>query len=408
MAGSYPGQLPEEENKAALILQPPHEEVRFQHLARHLRSGQLVAFPTETVYGLGANGLDPEAVLKIFSAKGRPLTDPCILHVASAADALPLLDLDSLPDGKPLFDELTKAFWPGPLSIVAPARSVVPPEVTARTGFVAVRCPAHPIARQLVQASGVPLAAPSANRFGHISPTQPQHVLEDLQHVPFLQIIDGGPCTVGIESTVLKLDTTSIPRCVRLLRRGGVAEERLEAFLADCFAQGKLQEPVSFVASKRSPVVKEEGEAQQAPGMLLKHYAPSVLTVLLSGQGICHERMDALPRRTVLIDFNRGRNEQRHIFLKVFDLCEDAHSSADAAEEACRHVFSTLRTAEAFALAEKAEMICITDFDPSGLSGYAQALHDRLFRSASGRRVILKSANEPEFWSVKEAKEESS
>ena len=110
----------------------------------------------------------------------RPLTDPCILHVAGADDALPLLDLDALPDGQPLFQALTKAFWPGPLSIVAPARDVVPQEVTAGTGFVAVRCPQHAVARRLVEAAKVPLAAPSANRFGHISPTRPEHVLEDV------------------------------------------------------------------------------------------------------------------------------------------------------------------------------------------------------------------------------------
>ncbi|OLQ13944.1 Threonylcarbamoyl-AMP synthase [Symbiodinium microadriaticum] len=224
-----------EEDKAACILRPPHSSERFEALGAALRRGRLVAFPTETVYGLGANGLDPDAVLQIFEAKGRPLTDPCILHVSKAADAHALLDLD--PDARAVFDVLTKEFWPGPLSIVGPARPVVPPQVTASTGFVAVRCPSHPLARQLVEAAGKPLAAPSANRFGHISPTLPDHVLQDLQHVPFLQILDGGPCNVGIESTVLKLDLASSAKSLLLLRQGGVPRERLLLHLVQLLHQ---------------------------------------------------------------------------------------------------------------------------------------------------------------------------
>lgn len=404
MASPYApdGKSPETEAEAAVILRPPHEDGRFQSLGQHLRKGHLVAFPTETVYGLGANGLDPTAVLKIFTAKGRPLTDPCILHVAHAADALKLLDLDALPDGRVLFEELAEAFWPGPLSIVGPARPEVPAEVTAGTGFVAVRCPSHPIARQLVEAAGVPLAAPSANRFGHISPTHPEHVFEDLQHVPFLRILDGGPCEVGIESAVLKLDTTAEPRCVRLLRRGGVAEEKLEACLEDFFAKGKLQERVHFVVPRKQPVVKDEAEAQQAPGMLLKHYAPSVSTTLLCSSGPQGVKVEASPSRSVLIDFKSGWLKSHQMFLKVFMLGDQDGPESHAAEEACRHVFGTLRAAEAFALAEKAELICIADFDPSGLGGYAAALHDRLFRSASGRKVTMTTGENPAFFSVEE------
>ncbi|CAJ1460390.1 unnamed protein product [Effrenium voratum] len=377
----------------AVILRPPHEPGIFGQLGAHLRAGRLVAFPTETVYGLGANGLDAAAVLQIFEAKGRPLTDPCILHVANAADALNLLDMDALPDGRPLFEELTKAFWPGPLSIVGPARPAVPPEVTASTGFVAVRCPSHPIARQLVEAAGVPLAAPSANRFGHISPTLPEHVMEDLGHVSFLKILDGGPCDVGIESTVVKIDTAGR---LLLLRRGGVTPERLEEFLGDCFKSGKLQEPVSLVSPSRSqPVVKAEEEAQVAPGMMLKHYAPSVHTVLLSPPRTAGaaeaassgDFMKASVSRSVLIDFRAGQAERHGKFLKVFELCEAG--SSGTAEEACRRVFGTLREAEAFAQAQQADLICIAEFDPSGLGGYAEALHDRLFRSASGQRAVL-------------------
>eukprot|EP00931_Biecheleriopsis_adriatica_P094183 TRINITY_DN67860_c0_g1_i1.p1 TRINITY_DN67860_c0_g1~~TRINITY_DN67860_c0_g1_i1.p1 ORF type:complete len:435 (-),score=91.24 TRINITY_DN67860_c0_g1_i1:44-1321(-) len=384
--------------KAARILRPPHSKAVFAQLGASLRSGRLVSFPTETVYGLGANGLDPAAVLKIFEAKGRPLSDPCILHVAGAADALELLALDDLPDAKVLLEELAKAFWPGPLSIVGPARPVVPPEVTAGTGFVAVRCPAHDVARQLITAARVPLAAPSANRFGHISPTLPEHVLEDLHHVPFLRILDGGPCAVGIESTVVKLDFAGPQRRLLLLRQGGVPRERLESHLAECYKQGALQEPVELVSIARpsgssAPVVKHETEAQEAPGMLLKHYAPSVTTVLLSSASASGSgsSLSAAPARSVLIDFAGKQAWRRHLFMKSFDLCNEDDSAPQngTAEDACTRVFAVLRAAEAYALAEKAELICIADFDPKGLGGYAEALHDRLFRSASGQRASL-------------------
>ncbi|CAE7282334.1 sua5 [Symbiodinium natans] len=384
MARKRPASAVETEDQAACILRPPHDAERLAALGAALRRGRLVSFPTETVYGLGANGLDPDAVLQIFEAKGRPLTDPCILHVAKAADALPLLDLDSLPGGRALFDVLTKEFWPGPLSIVGPARAVVPPQVTASTGFVAVRCPSHPLARQLVEAAGKPLAAPSANRFGHISPTLPDHVLQDLQHVPFLQIIDGGPCNVGIESTVVKLDLAGTPKSLQLLRQGGLPRERLESYLTECFQRGELQESIPVVSIARNPrsgpVVKPDDEAQMAPGMLLKHYAPSVHTVLLSPDAspACESEMSMLPSRSLLIDFG-GRQSDRHaLFLKVYDLCEENGTAGKGtAEDACRHVFATLRAAEAYAIAEKVELICVADFDPEGLGGYAEALHDR-------------------------------
>ncbi|CAE7571843.1 sua5 [Symbiodinium sp. CCMP2592] len=376
----------------------PHHPERFEALGAALRRGRLVAFPTETVYGLGANGLDPDAVLQIFEAKGRPLTDPCILHVSKAADAHALLDLD--PGARAVFDVLTKEFWPGPLSIVGPARPVVPPQVTASTGFVAVRCPSHPLARQLIEAAGKPLAAPSANRFGHISPTLPDHVLQDLQHVPFLQILDGGPCNVGIESTVVKLDLASSAKSLLLLRQGGLPRERLESYLGECFRRGELQESISVVSIARKPrsdpVVKPDDEAQMAPGMLLKHYAPSVHTVLLSPISSRDGGLEipSPPHRSVLIDFGGRRADHHGLFLKVYELCdEDGAAGKGTAEDACRHVFATLRAAEAFAIAEKVELICLADFDPEGLGGYAEALHDRLFRSASGRRAVLRKSS---------------
>ena len=180
--------------------------------AAALRAGTLVAFPTETVYGLGAHAFDAAAIANVFAFKGRPASDPLIVHVPTAAAAEKLIELD--PAGLALMRQLMADFWPGPLTLVAPACAALPPAVTAGSGFVGVRCPAHPRANELLVAAGVPVAAPSANRFGHVSPTRAEHVMDDLGEHPILVLrpgaradgadgADGGDacCDVGIEST---------------------------------------------------------------------------------------------------------------------------------------------------------------------------------------------------------------
>jgi len=397
----------------ACILRRPHEEALLQELGAAIRAGNLVAFPTETVYGLGANGLDADAVLKIFEAKGRPLSDPCILHVASAEDALGLLELTPLE--KTIFQLLTAACWPGPLSIVARALPCVPREVTASTDFVAVRCPAHRLAQDLLRAARVPVAAPSANRFGHISPTLAEHVLEDLVHVQGLRILDGGPCEVGIESTVVKLD---LPQGLLILRRGGVTRQRIEAALAAGLASGALSEkiPVCTPPSDK-PFLAPENEAQQSPGMMLRHYAPSVPTVLLavttqSAGGL--KVLPELPECCILIDFGSRLQQHKVLFKHTFDLCYDGEQSPgtpaasgvsaegsseprDPAEAACARVFAVLRDAEAYALKHSVGLICIGDFATDGCGGYDEALRDRIFRAASGQRVNLCLGGSPCF-----------
>jgi len=377
---------------SACILRPPHKDEVFGHLGRALRAGSLVAFPTETVYGLGANGLDATAVLKIFEAKGRPLTDPCILHVSSSSAALPLLELSE--DERAVFDVLTESCWPGPLSLVARAAPCVPREVTAGTDFVAVRCPAHPIAQRLLIAGDVPVAAPSANRFGHISPTTAEHVLADLNHWEGLRILDGGQCGVGIESSVVKLE---LPHRVVMLRKGGATKERLEAVLAQAMRSGKLTKTVAveYPTTQAQAPKTDESEAQISPGLLLRHYAPSLQTALLSvvtaaGPG---EAPKALPERSILIDYHGQFSGHHGLFLKTFDLTSEESSKGDAssshAEEACTRIFAVLRAAEAAGIEAKAELICIADFPHKDLGGYIEALHDRVFRAASGRKIGL-------------------
>jgi len=394
-SGSLPDRV--QDDPAALILAPPHSSATFAQLGARLRGGRLVAFPTETVYGLGANGLDASAVLKIFEAKGRPLSDPCILHVAAADDALQLLDLNA--EERSVFRLLSDSFWPGPLSIVGKAQSKIPPEVTASTGFCAVRCPAHPVARQLIEAAGVPLAAPSANRFGHISPTLPEHVLEDLGHWEGLRIVDGGACNVGIESTVLKLDLEN--GRVVILRKGGVTKEEIETAFGKGLECGALSKVVKVEFSQKMKPEdheKEDAKPQAAPGMMLKHYAPAVPTFLLKAAAPDAAKAEggALEfevGRSVLVDFGEQLKCVRPFFMRTFELCrylpERESGDRSSVEEACARAFAILREAEVFALSQGATSICLADFDAVKLGGVAEALHDRLFRAASGNLVSL-------------------
>jgi len=186
--------------------------------AELLRAGQLVAIPTETVYGLAANALDEAAVRRIFAAKGRPYSSPLIVHVADLAMAR-----DMAREWPPEAEKLAERFWPGPLTIIVPKSDRVPDIVTAGLPSVALRMPAHPVALAVIRAAGVPLAAPSANRFTQLSPTTAQHVRDALGDAVDL-VLDGGPCTVGIESTVISL-TGPIPR---ILRPGMISQTQIE------------------------------------------------------------------------------------------------------------------------------------------------------------------------------------
>ena len=225
-----------------------------------IRSGGLVAFPTETVYGLGANGLDPAAVEGIFRAKGRPSDNPLILHVAKKSDVKDLWT--RVPEEARL---LMDAFWPGPLTLIFNRSSLVPDQVAAGLPTVAVRMPDHKTALALIRAAGVPIAAPSANLSGRPSPTTAQHVKADLEGRIDL-ILDGGPCRVGLESTVLSLCGTPT-----ILRPGGVTREMLEAVM------GSVQ-----VSSAVLAPLKGDGAAP-SPGMKYKHYAPNAQVRIAGG-----------------------------------------------------------------------------------------------------------------------------
>jgi L-threonylcarbamoyladenylate synthase len=236
-----------------------------------LRRGGLVAFPTETVYGLGANALDPAAVERIFVAKGRPAVNPIIVHVAGI-EQVSLVAADWPATAA----RLAERFWPGPLTLVLPKTAAVPDVVTAGGPAVGVRVPAHPVALALLRAAGVPLAAPSANRSTELSPTTAEHVRRGLAGRIDL-ILDGGPTTGGIESTVLDV-TTDPPR---LLRPGLVTRHEIEAVIGP-------------IAGLRTPVADAPGSPLPSPGMMAKHYAPRAPLELADGDG--RLRVEALTR----------------------------------------------------------------------------------------------------------------
>ena len=226
-----------------------------------IKRGELVAIPTETVYGLGANGLDEAAVAKIFEAKGRPQDNPLILHIWDASQ----MELFCHDIPRAAYD-LAERFWPGPLTIVLPTRDNVPRRTTGGLSTVALRCPDNAVTRKIIELSGVPIAAPSANISGKPSTTTAQHVLHD-HDGRIAAIVDGGPCRVGVESTIVDL-TEDRPR---LLRPGGISPEQLVAVLGD------------LVVDKAVTAQIDKDAVVKAPGMKYRHYAPAEPVVIVAG-----------------------------------------------------------------------------------------------------------------------------
>jgi L-threonylcarbamoyladenylate synthase len=320
-----------------------------------LRLGGLVAFPTETVYGLGANALDSEAVGRIFSAKGRPASDPVIVHLYEIAQ----LDVVAV-DVPELAYRLADQFWPGPLTLVLHRNKRIPPNISAGLDTVAVRMPNHPIPLALFRAADLPVAAPSANRFARPSATTAQHVLEDLNgHVDV--ILDGGEAIIGLESSILNL--TSDPP--KLLRPGAIPVEALQAIVPD------IQ-----VVSKH---LKAEEGGIEAPGMLSKHYSPRAELVLFSGspEGVIEAmkaRTGALIKAGKRVGILTAGDEDRYfqgaqVFRLGTDLGEIGHN-----------LFSGMRELDRGGV----DVILVHGFEPTGLGA---ALWDRLLRAAEGRVV---------------------
>jgi len=341
-----------------LAIDPVHPDpATIEYAAALLRAGEVVVFPTETVYGLGAAALQRGAVERIFIAKERPFNDPLIVHIAEE-DALEQLASSISGQAK----LLARTFWPGPLTLVLPRSRLVPKLVTAGLETVAVRMPRHPVALALIRAAGSPIAAPSANRFMHVSPTTAQHALADLdERVPL--ILDGGSCEVGVESTVLDLCST-VPT---ILRPGGVSLEALRAVLPG------VQPPQP---SKAVPTT-----GLQSPGQSLIHYAPAVPLMLFDGP-------EELMRTAMLAEVRRRleRGERAGVLVADEDIAAFRDSGAvvrtlgDAAapEQVAAALFASLRALEEAGV----QVILSRSFDEHGLG---LAIRDRLLKAAGGK-----------------------
>lgn len=320
-----------------------------------LRAGGLVAFPTETVYGLGANALDEAAVGRIFVAKERATSDPLIVHLADAAE-LPRVAREAPPAAL----ALAKVLWPGPLTLVLPRAAAVPANVSAGLDTVAVRVPSHPVARALIHAAGVPLAAPSANRFTRTSATTAAHVLADLDGRIDL-VLDGGPADAGIESTVVAVEGSAVV----VLRPGAVTAEAL----ADAVHASGLDLRVEFAAASHRAA---------SPGMMEKHYAPRArLTYVRGPREVARERLRALVgdavaggRTGVLVP-----SEDVPLFAALGARVEDLGPETEP-ETAAHRLYAALRALDA------AGATAVFARQP-GAGGIARALDDRLRRAAS-------------------------
>ncbi len=339
------------------------DPVAIRQAAEVLQHGGLVAFPTETVYGLGANALDAEAVQRIFAAKGRPAYDPLIVHLAGP-EALP----DVVAEVPPLAEALATHFWPGPLTLVLPRGLHIPLAVTAGGPTVAVRIPAHPVALALIRAAGFPIAAPSANRFGHLSPTQAVHVLDDLDGRIDL-LLDGGPTPVGVESTVLSLVTPA----PTILRPGGVSREALAAVLGQVDVTGRV-----FTAEDIVP----------SPGALKQHYAPRARLTLY--QGTPQAVLPALHAAAAQLATAGQRvglllAEGDAVAFADLPVIVQSIEIAGGLEGAARQLFTALRALDRAGVTT----ILARDF---GARGLGLAIRDRLTRAAAGNVVKVENA----------------
>ena len=329
-------------------------------------NGELVIFPTETVYGIGANCENEDAVNRIFVCKKRPLTNPLIIHVSGIEMAKKYI--------KGLDDIITKyllsRFWPGPLTIIGECTDIVPNCVTANTGLVGVRCPNHPIALQLIKESNIGIAAPSANISGHISSTRINHILDDFSDCEYpINYIEEGETIDCIESTIIKIEKKE----VFVYRYGSISNKQLFNCLKN----------IPFEICIKSCIQKDSNNKLICPGQILKHYSPNLDTYLLRMTNDNIEKEDWIPdlNDCVIIDFNS------HL-LKFKDEClsyKDLSIKGDS-REGLRNLYSILRYAEKVV---NAKYILIYDIGGINDGEYIPCLYDKIFRASSGKIITI-------------------
>lgn len=359
--------------------------------AEYLIAGELVAFPTETVYGLGASLWNNDALNAVFIAKKRPKTDPLIVHVQNQEEAKKLVSLKQ--NEEECFNVLTKKFWPGPLTIILRSASIVPKIVMAGGAFVGIRAPSHKTAQQLLSLSKVPIAAPSANTFGHVSPTKSYHVFDDLKDVSDLWIIDDDTkCDIGIESTVIKIEDKTI----ELLRPGLITASKIQKEITENKLDFLVIERKKYIENEkisekqeRNKNVSRETFLENAPGQCLTHYSPWVETYIIFDPKT--QRTDQFPLRkkqklldtdlniSAIVDFGKQYLQYRNIALSYSDLSE-----VKDIQEAAQKLFIVLRTIEKIQGIKKILIANILFEDD-----FANALFDRIYRAASGKFVEI-------------------
>ena len=329
-----------------------------QTAGKLLKDGELVAIPTETVYGLAADALNGEAVANIFKAKGRPMDNPLIVHIADLSQVDDLVAF--VP---PVLEDLAKAFWPGPLTVIMEKSDLIPDEVSAGLDTVAIRMPSHPDARAIIKAAGTPLAAPSANTSGMPSPTTAAHVLHDMDG-KIAAVVDGGPCEVGVESTVLTLCT----RVPRILRPGRVTPEDL----FDVLGEVEVDDAVLGQLA--------EGAVAASPGMKYKHYSPKAEVYIVDGsaEGFAKYVNEKVAERAA---------EEAAVAALVFDGEEDLvncvtlpFGAEDDSLGQAEHLFDDLRRADELGVSD------IYVRCPSA-EGVGLAVMNRLLRAAEFRII---------------------
>lgn len=339
-----------------LLLTPNEENLLLA--ANALQDGQLVGMPTETVYGLGADALNEAAVRAIFAAKGRPADNPLIVHVPSIQAAESLCHIDDRSR------RVMEYFCPGPLTLLLPKKPIVPEVVNAGLPSVAIRIPSHPVARRLLELSGVPVAAPSANTSGKPSPTTAQHVMDDLCG-KLHSIIDGGCCQVGLESTVIDM-TREVPT---VLRPGGITPDMLLSVLDEVAVADSVLRPL------------KEGEKALSPGMLYKHYAPKGTLTLIKGS---EQAVQQLMKKLYAEVLQQQKTVQLFAFsehLPAYEGCNvKCIGSLKEPETVARQLFAVLRQADA-------EGVDVLFSEVLPAEGVGLAVMNRLSRAAGFRTI---------------------
>ncbi|GET90132.1 hypothetical protein, conserved [Leishmania tarentolae] len=361
-----------------------------------LLQGKLVAIPTETVYGLGGNALIASAVKNIYAVKGRPFTDPLICHVYTLDGVRKLWDLKWDEGAVELACAIGAVLWPGPLTIVCKANPSLPDCVTGGSGYVGARIPNNPTTLKLLEMVDVPVAAPSANTFGHVSPTTAQHVYDDLAaRDPELLIIDGGQSAIGIESTVAKVESKD---SVVVLRRGRITVSMIHLAIANKYPQTRVE--IRDMRIMCSPTKAP----MESPGQLLTHYSPHVPSSLLTPGSLAtltasadvpiyvHRGKDIVPLcETIVLDFNGYLSRFRDSCLSYHDMSPDGNP-----EEGCFTVFDALRATETVKGAKSLVFPLISEWPhDKAKEDLLAAIEDRLFRAASGVTAVLTNEATP-------------